>query len=136
MRTQTDDELRAQGKTWEEARWDTLPPKFRDSHNRRRVLKGLPPIPPPKIDRYVPKRGPKPTPFDPNDKEFLAAVRQFNGGSMPGVGAWALDQGFTIEGKEVSFELNDKERRIAKKVQAVAMGELDEGFKVNGRSVR
>jgi hypothetical protein len=47
----TDDELRAQGKSWEEARWPTLSPIAREAHNRLRRARGLPPIPDPKEDK-------------------------------------------------------------------------------------
>lgn len=61
------------------ANWAKLSPKFRDAHNRLRQMKGMETIPPPKIDRYVPKRGPVAKPYDFSDKEFQAAARQFMG---------------------------------------------------------
>jgi hypothetical protein len=55
--------------TYEVDRWPYLSPKFRTAHNRLRVARGQPPIPPPKVDLYVPPSGPKPKPTDPADKE-------------------------------------------------------------------
>jgi hypothetical protein len=46
--------VRGAGKTYEEANWDKLSPKFRAAHNRLRQARGLPPIPPPKVDNYKP----------------------------------------------------------------------------------
>ena len=123
-----------EGQSWEEARWATLSPNFRNAHNRLRVARGQQPIPPPKIDLYVPPSGPKPTTFDPGDKEFIASVRQFNGGRIPG--AWAQGDGFTINGRQVSFELNEAERKVERAVRAQQYADLDQGFKVNGRAMR
>ena len=125
--------------SYEEARWAYLSPKFREAHNKLRVTKGLPPIPDPKIDKYVPPKPQKVKPFDPSDKEFVAAVREFHGGAMPG--AWAQGEGLTINGQPVSFGLNDEERareivaRQQQRARAVA-GDVDQGFRVNGRPVR
>lgn len=124
----------AQALSWEESRWPTLSPKFRDAHNKLRVARGQQPIPPPKIDLYVPPRGPAPTPFDPSSKEFIAEMRAFHGGAIPG--AWAQGEGLTINGKEVSFALSDQERKIEKTVRAKQKQLADEGFKINGRAVR
>ena len=135
MPTLTDDELRSQGKSWEEARWATLSPIFRANHNRWRIARGMQPIPEPKIDMYVPKKSSTGKAFDPNDKEFIAEVRKFHGGAIPG--AWAQGEGFSVNGKQVSFALNDTERKIERKVREVQrlMGD-DEGFKINGRAAR
>lgn len=120
--------------SWEEARWATLSPAFREAHNRLRTARGQQPIPAPKIDLYVPPRGPKVTPFDPCDKEYIAEIRKFNGGAIPG--AWAQGEGFSINGKEVSFALNDAERVVEQKVRAKQRAMADEGFKIDGRPVR
>lgn len=81
--------------TYEEANWAKLSPVFRRTHNRLRVLRGLPEIPPPKIDLYKPKRGPKLTPFDPTNKEFVGAVREHYGVPMLGPRG---GEGFQIKG--------------------------------------
>lgn len=119
--------------SWEEARWPTLSPAFREAHNRLRSARGQQPIPPPKIDLYVPPRGPVVTPFDPSDKEFIAEVRKFHGGAIPG--AWAQGEGFSINGKDVSFGLSDQERKIEQVVRAKQRVVADSGFKINGRAV-
>jgi len=119
--------------SWEEARWPTLSPAFRNAHNHLRAARGQQPIPDPKVDLYVPPRGPAAAPFDPSDKEFIAEVRKFHGGSIPG--AWAQGEGFTINGKEVSFGLSDQERKIEQVVRAKQAAQADSGFKINGRRV-
>lgn len=84
----------ANRQTYEEAKWAYLSPEFRDAHNRLRQARKLPPIPPPSVDMYV---KPKSTikPFDPADKEFVAATREFLGSTLMGGG----NEGFTINGK-------------------------------------
>jgi hypothetical protein len=57
-------------RTYEEEHWARLSPRFRDVHNRLRTLRGLPPIPPPKIDLWLPPRGAKPIAWDPHDDEL------------------------------------------------------------------
>src|SRR4029077_9154851 len=42
------------GRSYEEANWARLSPTFRTVHNRLRQLRGMPTIPPPEIDLYVP----------------------------------------------------------------------------------
>lgn len=124
--------------SYEEDNWAKLSPKFRNAHNRLRQVRGLPTIPPPKIDLYVPPRAPMLRRFDPGNPEFIAAAREFNGGRIPFAGAQG--EGFTINGKEVSFPLNDAERaadavrRKLAKTRAIR-GEA-EGFKINGRYAR
>jgi hypothetical protein len=80
--------LTSPGQTYEEANWARLSPVFRTAHNRLRVLKGFAPIPAPKIDLYVPKRGPTAKPFDFTNPEFVASAKQFMGpvlmGGRPG----------------------------------------------------
>lgn len=125
--------------SYEEANWAKLSPAFREAHNRLRAARGMPAIPPPKIDLYVPRRGPPPVPFDPSNREFIAAAREFNGGRIPFAGAQG--EGFTINGKEVSFGLNDAERaadhirREAARTQGRRQP-ADQGFTINGRPVR
>jgi hypothetical protein len=85
------------GKSYEEANWAKLSPAFRNAHNRLRQLKGLPTIPPPKIDLYVPPRGPALKPFDPSNPEFLQSVREFTGPIFGPKGG----EGFTVNGKQV-----------------------------------
>ena len=64
--------------SYETANWAKLSPAFRAAHNRLRRVRGLPSIPEPKIDLYVPQRA-APRPLDMSDKEFIAAARQFLG---------------------------------------------------------
>lgn len=90
-------ELGAPPQSYEEANWAKLSPNFRDAHNRLRQLRGLPTLPPPKIDLYVAPRGPELKPFDPQNPDFIAATRQFLGASLPAPGK----EGFTINGQEV-----------------------------------
>lgn len=80
--------------SYEEANWAKLSPRFREAHNRLRVLKGMPPIPPPKKDLYVAPRGPKVKAYSFDDPEFIASARAFVGGGsiVPG------REGFTING--------------------------------------
>lgn len=85
--------------TYEEARWPYLSPLFRETHNRLRVARGLPPIPPPKVDLYVAPKAPLIKPFNPNDKEFVQATREFLGGTLMGGGK----EGFMINGEYVKL---------------------------------
>lgn len=124
--------------SYEEDRWPKLSPTFRAAHNRLRQARGQETIPEPKVDLYVKPRAPAIKPFDPSDPEFIAAARAFNGGILPG--AHAQGDGFTINGQEVSFALNDTERMIEKAVrmkqQAIERMPVEEGFRINGRMVR
>jgi len=86
------------GKTYEEANWPKLSPMFRRAHNELRVRRGETPIPEPIIDLYVPPPQPARNRFDPSDREFLAAVRQFD--TTPRIPG---DEGFTINGQVVKF---------------------------------
>lgn len=124
--------------SYEESNWAKLSPAFRDAHNRLRQARGQETIPPPKVDLYV-KPQPRPARvFDPGDKEFLGAVREFHGGAIPG--AFAQGEGFTINGTDISFGLNEAERLVEKVMrarQAVrAVAPVDDGFRINGRPVR
>ena len=94
-------EVAMQGQTYEEAKWATLSPTFRDAHNRLRQQRGMPPIPPPRIDLYKP---PLQRQVDPKDVavangEAIGAARQFLGGGLMAPG----EEGFTIDGKKVRF---------------------------------
>src|SRR5258707_3609420 len=60
--------------TYEEANWAKLSPAFRAAHNRRLKARGLSPLPEPEVDLYVPPRAAI-RPFDPNDREVVAAAR-------------------------------------------------------------
>lgn len=80
-------------KSYEEANWAKLSPAFRDAHNRLRQLRGMATIPPPKIDLYVPPRGPAVKPFDPANPDFVASAREFMGTTIMGPRG---DEGFSI----------------------------------------
>jgi hypothetical protein len=90
------------GQTYEEANWAKLSPIFREQHNQLRVIRGLPPIPPPAIDLYKPpmvKRA-DPKELEALDREAKAAQAQFLGQRRmmaPG------REGFTIDGEDVPF---------------------------------
>ena len=71
------------GKSYEEERWAELSPVYRETHNRLRVARGQPPIPPPQVDRYVPPP-PRIRAFDPTEKEAMAAARGFMGTPVMG----------------------------------------------------
>lgn len=90
--TQTGERL-----TYEEAKWPYLSPKFREAHNRLRQARGLPTLPPPAIDLYVAPPKPLIRQFDPADKEFVRATREFLGPTLMGGG----NEGFLINGKMV-----------------------------------
>jgi hypothetical protein len=83
-------------KSYEEANWATLSPTYRAAHNRLRQRRGQSPIPDPQVDLYKP-RPPAMRPFNPNDREALAAGRGFEGTSLMGMRGG--DEGFTINGK-------------------------------------
>jgi hypothetical protein len=85
------------GKTYEEANWARLSPLFRAAHNKLRQARGLPTIPPPAVDLYVKPKAPLIKPFDPTDKEFVTATREFLGSTLMGGTA----EGFTINGRLV-----------------------------------
>jgi hypothetical protein len=85
------------GKTYEEANWARLSPAFRAAHNRLRQMRGLETLPPPKIDLYVAPRAPVIKPFDPTDKDFIAASREFMGPMFGPRG----EEGFTINGRQI-----------------------------------
>jgi hypothetical protein len=108
------------GIDFEEANWARLSPAFRAAHNRLRQARGVEPLPEPKIDLYVPPRGPRPLPFDPTNREFVAATREFLGQPMmgprggegfeirqtPGVSVTPeqveREEGFWVDGKRIA----------------------------------
>jgi hypothetical protein len=96
--------------TYEEANWPKLSPAAREVHNRLRQVKGLPPIPSPVNDLYVPPKAPKIRPFDSKDPEVVAAIREGLGPQMMGGGR----EGFTINGQPAGYSVSpaeDIERR-------------------------
>ena len=56
--------------------WAKLSPLFRAAHNRLRQARGLPSIPPPKVDCYKQPRG-SVRPVDPDDPEAIATATDF-----------------------------------------------------------
>lgn len=111
----------ATGASYEEANWAKLSPTFRAAHNRLRRMRGLPSLPEPVIDLYVPPPA-QIRPLDLNDAR--AAMREFVGNAIMADGA----QGFTINGKEIGAS----QRRAA----PTGRQRTDEGFTINGRSMR
>jgi hypothetical protein len=85
-------EQQPDGRSYEEARWEFLSPRFREAHNRLRQQRGLSPIPPPKIDRYVPPPRTLGN-WDPSNAEWRAALREYDPMLMFGGGA----EGFEIK---------------------------------------
>jgi hypothetical protein len=75
--------------------WAKLSPTFRAAHNRLRQRLGMETLPPPKIDLYVPARGPAAKPFDPTNPDFVASAREFLGPVLGPRGG----EGFTINGE-------------------------------------
>lgn len=86
------------GSTYEEANWAHLSPAFRAAHNRLRRQRGLSPISEPEVDLYVPPKAAV-RPFDPSDREVIAAARGFVGPAMLGERG---GEGFTINGQPVN----------------------------------
>jgi len=95
------------GQSYEEANWAKLSPMFRERHNRLRMLRGLSPIPPPKIDLYKPPavRRADPKELEALDREAKAVGMQFmtNGGKAPVRLMAPGREGFTIDGNDVEF---------------------------------
>jgi hypothetical protein len=69
------------GKSYEEENWAKLSPMFRRAHNRLRQMRGLSPIPAPKIDLWVPPPSEIRT-IPPDDPECVQAAREFLGGAQ------------------------------------------------------
>lgn len=90
------------GRSYEEANWARLSPAFRAAHNRLRQAKGLPTIPPPRIDLYVAPQRPRIDRFDPTNREFVASAREFLGTPLMGPRR-PDDEGFWINGERVRF---------------------------------
>ena len=95
-------EQQQHGASYEEANWAKLSPTFRQTHNRLRQLRGLPPIPPPAVDLYRPPlvKRVDPAEIAALDKEQLAAQSQFLGQQRhmaPG------HEGFSINGEPFKF---------------------------------
>ena len=85
------------GQSYEEVNWARLSPMFRKSHNQLRVLKGLPPIPDPKVDLWVPPKLRKVAKIDEQSPDAVAAMREFLRGGAPMMGAPG-SQGFEDRG--------------------------------------
>ena len=88
------------GQTYEEANWLKLSPAFREAHNRHRQARGLPPLPPPAVDLYVPPKEPAPVRKFTMDAEAQAAAREFlrpTGMMLPG------GEGLTVNGVKQKF---------------------------------
>ena len=66
---------------YEEANWAKLSPMFREAHNKLRVMRGLPPLPPPAVDLYKPPlvKRVDPAEVDRLAREAKAAGMQFMG---------------------------------------------------------
>ncbi len=65
------------GQSYEEANWAKLSPHFRKSHNKLRVMKGLAPIPEPKVDLWVLPKPHKAAKIDEQSPDAVAAMREF-----------------------------------------------------------
>lgn len=87
------------GQSYEEANWPRLSPMFRRSHNQLRVMRGLPPIPEPKIDLYVAPPSRKIEKVDETNADSVAAMRQFLRGGLMAPGSQGFqDKGLGKEG--------------------------------------
>jgi hypothetical protein len=69
-------DMAKESRSYTPEQWARLSPAFRAAHNRLRAVRGLPPIPEPKVDRYKPPRGGVRL-FDPADPEAVAAAADF-----------------------------------------------------------
>lgn len=84
------------GQSYEEANWAKLSPHFRKVHNRLRQMKGMSPIPEPKVDLYVPPQLRKVDKINEQNPEAVAAMREFlRGPAMMGAPG---GQGFQDKG--------------------------------------
>ena len=74
-------EFEQHGASYEEVNWARLSPTFRDTHNRLRQLRGMPPIPPPVVDLYKPPldRRADPKELEALNSEQAMAKAQFLG---------------------------------------------------------
>jgi hypothetical protein len=122
------------GTGYEEANWAHLSPAFRAAHNRLRATRGLSPIPEPAIDLYIPPPA-LIRPFDPGDREVVAAARGFMGPTLLGErGA----EGFTINGLPPNDGVPIRSREHAPTPDpdvGRARGREGQGFTINGRAV-
>jgi len=115
------------GASYEETHWAELSPVFRTAHNRLRRMRGLPAIPEPAVDRYVPRQA-QIRPVDPNDREARAAAREFIG--QPVLGPRG-DEGFTINGETPRGEKAPVRPGPARQNER----QPTEGFSINGRTI-
>jgi hypothetical protein len=123
---------------YEEANWAHLSPAFRAAHNRLRATRGLSPIPEPAVDLYVPRPAAM-RPFDPGDREVVAAARGFMGPTLLGErGA----EGFTINGLPVNDAVPIRSRELPKggtdggtAVPPPPRAAEGQGFTINGKAV-
>lgn len=121
------------GKSYEEKNWARLSPEFRAAHNRLRQLRGMSPIPDPKVDLYVRPRGPVAKPIDLNAPEIKAAARAF----MQPISAMPRsEEGFTINGEPA--DMLERERALRRAGVPTRQRRAEgpsEGFKINGRPI-
>ena len=85
------------GQSYEEANWAKLSPMFRKSHNKLRIMKGLSPIPEPKVDLWIPPKLRKVAKIDEQSPDAVAAMREFLRGGAPMMGVPG-GQGFEDRG--------------------------------------
>jgi hypothetical protein len=116
------------GTGYEEANWAHLSPAFRAAHNRLRATRGLSPIPEPAIDIYVPPPAVI-RPFDPGDREVVAAARGFMGPTLLGERG---GEGFTINGVPANDGVPIRSREPSPPLQG--QGREGQGFTINGRA--
>lgn len=110
--------ISAANRKYVEDNWAKLSPAFRAAHNRLRQKHGMETLPPPKIDLYVPSRGPAAKPFDFANKEFVASGREFLGPIFGPHGG----EGFSINGDAV-HDLRRTPKRPKRKSQQQAPSE-------------
>jgi hypothetical protein len=119
------------GTAYEEANWAHLSPAFRAAHNRLRATRGLSPIPEPAIDLYIPPPAVI-RPFDPGDREVVAAARGFMGPALLGErGA----EGFTINGLPANDGVPIRSRAESSTSPPQGQRGEGQGFTINGRAV-
>jgi hypothetical protein len=122
------------GASYEEANWAKLSPAFRTAHNRLRQTRGLPTLPPPAVDLYVPPQA-RVRKFDPSDPEFVAEAKNWIRGEATMLPRARGDEGYTINGSSV------QDAELAgglKQLGAPALkpnAEESEGFSVNGARI-
>jgi hypothetical protein len=119
------------GAGYEEANWAHLSPAFRAAHNRLRATRGLSPIPEPAIDQYIPPPAVI-RPFDPGDREVVAAARGFMGTTLLGERG---REGFTINGEAVNDAAPIRSGHMPQSPPLAGEGREGQGFTINGRAV-